>query len=83
MLLFLQHLLQMLLPILQQLMLLLMLQMLLLLLRRLLRGGTVALGPLPALHNAVLMLWSLAMFLGTLHETLQVRQLVLRELSLR
>lgn len=44
-----------------------------LLLQRLLRGRTVALGPLPALHNAVLMLWSLAMFLGTLHETLRVR----------
>ena len=39
-----------------------------LLLRAALRGRTVPLGPLPALHNCVLMLWSLAMFAGTAHE---------------
>jgi fatty acid elongase 3 len=36
-----------------------------LLLRAALGGRTVPLGPLPALHNCVLMLWSLAMFAGT------------------
>jgi hypothetical protein len=39
-----------------------------LLLRALLGGRAVPLGPLPALHNLVLMLWSLAMFVGTAHE---------------
>lgn len=39
-----------------------------LLLRAALRGRTVPLGPLPALHNCVLMLWSLAMFSGTAAE---------------
>ncbi len=42
-------------------------------LRRLLRGCTVPLGPLPALHNLVLMLWSAAMFVGVAHEALQAR----------
>ena len=39
-----------------------------LLLRAALRGRSVPLGPLPALHNLVLMLWSLAMFAGTAAE---------------
>jgi hypothetical protein len=39
-----------------------------LLLRAALRGRTPPLGPLPALHNAVLTLWSAAMFAGTAHE---------------
>ncbi len=41
-------------------------------LRAALRGRTLPLGPLPALHNLVLTLWSLAMFLGTAHEALRV-----------
>lgn len=36
-------------------------------LRRALAGRALPLGPLPALHNAVLMLWSAAMFCGTAH----------------
>jgi hypothetical protein len=39
-----------------------------LLLRAALRGRTPPLGLLPALHNAVLTLWSAAMFAGTAHE---------------
>jgi hypothetical protein len=43
-----------------------------LLLRAVLRGRAVPLGPLPALHNLVLMLWSLAMFAGTAAEAWRV-----------
>jgi hypothetical protein len=43
-----------------------------LLLRAALRGRAVPLGPLPALHNLVLMLWSLAMFCGTAAEAWRV-----------
>lgn len=37
-----------------------------LLLRSLLRGRTIAIGPLPIIHNAVLTVWSIIMFIGTL-----------------
>ena len=43
-----------------------------LLLRAALRGRAVPLGPLPALHNLVLMLWSLALFAGTAAEAWRV-----------
>jgi len=45
-------------------------------LRATLRGRTLRLGPLPALHNAILALASLLMFSGTLHEALRVRDSV-------